>query len=121
MKKYFLLLLIIFSSFFLYAQEGEEFSELVPFAVQELKADNTGASLIIESDVPLAEVYLNSVYQGKTRLRVRNLVPAQYILQICKDGKKSKKYYITARKGYVLSYKVLLNEIIIDTVEDISE
>ena len=96
---------------YLFSEENNtEIEEMEPVAVEELKSDNDRAVIVIESDVAGAEVYLNSVYQGKTKLNIKNLLPAQYILQIQKNGKESKKYFVAARKGYSLIYRILFWE-----------
>lgn len=102
---------MLFSFGPMFAQNGEV-EELSYTTVKELKGDSK-ATVIIESNVSSAEVYLNSVYQGTTKLKIQELLPAQYILLVQKKGFETKKYYITAKRGYALTYKVFLDEQII--------
>lgn len=76
--------------------------------VKEVSDDKT--ALIIESDLPKAEVYLNGVYQGKTKLTIKNLVAGDYFIQIKKDDFLSPRYFLNVKKGYILTYKIYRNE-----------
>lgn len=89
---------------------GQEILTLQPESKKELEDQKNSAALVIECNVPSAQVYLNSVYQGTTKLRINQLLPGEYILQVEKAGFESKRFYVTAKKGYILSYKVELKK-----------
>lgn len=99
-------------SLFLAGLYGEDniIQELKPVNIQESKSDREKAVLIIDANVPAAAVYLNSVYQGKSKLRIQKLLPAQYILELRKEGMESCRFYVTAKKGYEVTYKIQLKE-----------
>jgi len=84
--------------------------ELSPESISELTGEKNTSMIRIECNEPSAEVYINSVYQGRTKLTVRNLLPAQYVLEVRKNGFSTKKYFITTKKGYCLTYSVVLEK-----------
>ena len=88
--------------------EDEEIPFLEPVKISGAVANSKSESIIIESNIDSCQIYLNSIYQGKTRLTVNNLLPADYILEVRKSGYKSKKYFISAKKSEILTYKVYL-------------
>lgn len=115
MKKRFITLIILLSFasvFSLFAQDNNTDEEFIlylsPTVKKEVSDDKT--AIIIESDLQKAEVYLNGVYQGKTKLTVKNLVTGDYFVQIKKDDFLSPRYFISVKKGYVLTYKICQNE-----------
>lgn len=129
MKKFFLIFAVFLLSEFtgLFAQvqeESVETEEVIPqekvqdipqeiifleaVSKKELSTAGNRANLVIECNLPSASVYLNRVYQGKTRLTVKDLLPSDYILEVRKNGCKNQIYYISAKAGYSLTYKVIL-------------
>jgi len=106
-KKLILLLCIVFISSLIY---GQEILNLKPKSVKELKEQKNTASVVVECNVPSAQVYINSVYQGKTKLTIDKLLPGEYILQVVKPGYESEQFYVTAKKGYSLTYRVELKK-----------
>jgi len=121
MKKIFLIFAVFLLSEFtgLFAQvqeESAETEEVIPQEIifleavskKELSGGENRANLVIECNLPSASVYLNRVYQGKTRLTVKDLLPSDYILEVRKNGCKNQIYYISAKAGYSLTYKVIL-------------
>ncbi|MCR5187674.1 MAG: PEGA domain-containing protein [Treponema sp.] len=86
----------------------EDIPFLEPQKKEELSSDIRTARLVIDCDLRAALVYLNGVYQGKTKLTIKDLLPADYILEVKKDGYQSKKYYISARSSFIHSYKIKL-------------
>ena len=89
---------------------SQEIKNLEPKSISELKQQRTKASVVVESNVPSVKIYLNSVYQGSTKLTIDELLPGEYILTAAKDGYKEEQYYVTAKKGYILSYRVELKK-----------
>lgn len=76
---------------------------LEPVKIQELK---NGSKIIIESAEQKAKVYINGIYQGKTRLEVSNLLPGEYLLELKKGENKTKRRFVTVRRGYALTYRI---------------
>lgn len=116
MKKRFITLIILLSfasvGFSVFAQDDNTDKDFIinlsPIVKKEVSDDKT--ALIIESDLPKAEVYLNGVYQGKTKLTIKNLVAGDYFIQIKKDDFLSPRYFLNVKKGYILTYKIYRNE-----------
>lgn len=86
----------------------EDFPFLEPVSKKELSTGVKNSSLIIDCNLKSASVFLNGIYQGKTRLRIDDLLPADYILEVKKEGYESKKFYISARSAFLQSYKIKL-------------
>lgn len=78
--------------------------ELEPQSVSQISSG--GTRIVITSNQGRSQIYLNNIYHGKTKLNIENLMPGEYVLQLLKNGKYSKKYYITVKKGYALFYYV---------------
>lgn len=58
-----------------------EYDEIVePFSFYEISGNR--ADVYIRTDVPKANIYLNGIYQGRTPLRLKNLIPGYYSLKI---------------------------------------
>ncbi len=89
-------------------ESAEDFPFLEPVSKKELSDGEKKSSLIIDCDLKSARVYLNGIYQGKTKLRIDDLLPAEYILEVRKDGYKTQKFYISARSSFIHSYKIKL-------------
>lgn len=113
MKKRLLFCFLIFSVFitgsfsYLFANdydcEQDFIKNLEPTEISEVDDE---CILIIESDIQKAEVYINGIYQGKTKLIVKNLLPGEYFIEIRKKDYISPKYFLSAKKGYSLTYKI---------------
>ncbi len=82
--------------------------ELSPISKKDLSENKNTATLVIDCNQKSAEVYINSIYQGKTKLTINKLLPADYILEVRKKGFATKKYYVTAKAGYAFTYRVVL-------------
>lgn len=110
MKKKTLFLVFIFfiCSIFCYSEENNYVENLVP--VEKIEIEGENGIVIIESDVSKAEVYLNGIYQGKTKLTIKKLIAGDYIIQIKKGDFVSEKYFISVEKGFSLTYRIFLNE-----------
>lgn len=109
-KKLILLLCLMLIVSFFWAQD---ICDLKPKAIKELKGDReqkNSSALVVECNTPSAQVYLNSIYQGTTKLTVNQLLPGEYILMVVKPGYKTEQYYVTAKKGYSLTYRVELKK-----------
>ena len=58
-----------------------------------MDGDNAeNASLVVETNIARAEVYIDSIYQGLTPLTITGIAPGLRRVEIVKDG-----YYRTAR------------------------
>lgn len=87
----------------------EEIPFLDPIQIEENSSmDSIKACLVIDCDLRSAQVYLNGIYQGKTKLTIKDLLPADYILEVKKTGYDAKKYYISARSAFTSTYKIKL-------------
>jgi len=109
LKKLFILGFVLLGMTVLFAEEAVEVEEGViveniePFSIEETAADN--CELIIESTQPKMEVYINGVYQGKTRLKISGLLPGDYKVELKKRKELHSKAFVTVRKGYVITYR----------------
>lgn len=108
----------LFSGFVLFAQENDEETPVVeePVYLEHLEpskvelTETTFQSVIeISANVSKADVYINNVFQGRTKLLITDLMPGEYILEVVKGDKKSLKWLITVKRGYKNIYFVELN------------
>lgn len=108
----------LFSGFGLFAQENDEDTPVVeePVYLEHLEpskvelTETTFQSVIeISANVSKADVYINNVFQGRTKLLITDLMPGEYILEVVKGDKKSLKWLITVKRGYKNIYFVELN------------
>ena len=118
MKKYLItlivsLILILSSACCLFAEEtvADEskierlfIEDLEPQSISQISSDD--AQIIIASNQWHSRIYLNNIYHGNTKLKIANLMQGEYVLQLQKNEKSSKKYYIAVKKGYALLYYV---------------
>lgn len=118
MKRSLFLIILVLSIFFnLIAEEGyeagepvfEDFPQQLDFSRIEPSSDDDG-EIIIETDLPKTQVYLNNTFYGYTKLKIKNLLAGQYILRLSKPGCKSASYLIEVRKNYRLTYKVKMEK-----------
>ena len=77
---------------FALATGGTAFAQAVE-SVTDVDGDNAeNASLVVETNIARAEVYIDSIYQGLTPLTITGIAPGLRRVEIVKDG-----YYRTAR------------------------
>lgn len=100
-----ILFVLLLCSCGLFAQDNyKDYSEnLVPVNIEETSDRDT--AVVIESSQPKMEVYLNGVYQGKTRLKISGLLPGDYIIELRKKNNSVAKAIITVRRGFILTYR----------------
>ena len=112
MKRFFSILLIIsFLPFCFVAEETDEGTfpqKLEVSAIKELPRD--GAEICIECDVLKAQIYLNNIFYGYSKLTVKDLSPGEYVLSVYKEGYKKCEYIIEVRKKYRLTYRTVLEK-----------
>lgn len=75
----------------------------------ELAEKSTDSVVVISASVSKADVYINNVFQGRTKLLISDLLPGEYVVEVVKGGKKSSKWIITVKRGYKISYFIELN------------
>lgn len=66
--------------------------------------------IIIKSNVPNAEVFLNGNFEGNTNLTINNLSPGRYRLRVEKSGYRPKTYRIDVERGEERSFYVELEK-----------
>lgn len=52
----------------------------MPESVSELESGNT--TVFFKTDIPKSNIYLNNIYQGKTPLEIKSLLPGYYVLTV---------------------------------------
>lgn len=85
-------------------------TRLSPASKKELDKKNETV-LKIESNVYNAEVYLNNVYQGRSNLTIKNLMPGQYKLELRKTNYETDVFFIEVFAGFEVTYSVSMREI----------
>lgn len=79
---------------------------LEPEYYSELSAGET--QILIRTEIPKANVYLNKIYQGKTPLNIKGLVPGYFLLTVeSSDGEgkiQSKDYLIQVQDAKYQNY-----------------
>lgn len=98
-KKRILTLAIVFFCLFGIVAQSMLISNKEPSFIEEGET-----AIIVESKTPKLKVYLNGIYQGKTRLKVSNVVPGVYFLELKKGDDSLGRVTITIRENYVLTY-----------------
>ena len=83
------------------------------FKVQSEKplTQNKETSLVIETNVTGASVYINNNYRGTTPLTIKNLTEGKYKVRIEKAHYDTKTIYVKVRKGQQRCYYVELERI----------
>ena len=66
--------------------------------------------IVIESNIPKTQIYLNGIFYGKTNLVVKDLLPGQYVLKVQAASYKSQTFFIEVRRNYRLTYRVNLHK-----------
>lgn len=87
---------------FAFAEDFNSIKSMEPVFIEENSSEN---SIIIETVQPKCEVYLNGVYQGQTNLKINGLLPGEYIIELKKKGESFGKFYVTVKRGYILTYR----------------
>ena len=64
--------------------------------------------IVIRTDVPEVEIYINNTYQGKSDLNIIDLVPGSYILDLKKEGYKSVNTFITVNRNRKYIYFITM-------------
>ena len=104
-RKVAILLVLNIFCYFGYSQT----EELVQ-SVQYLKADSVyslkqeESKILIKSNVPNANVYLNNILQGQAPLSLNNLSSGVYLVSVQKDGYITQEYYIRVQEGKSYTY-----------------
>lgn len=133
MRKIFVLIVFCFSAAFLYGDEdvmteGPVINQVIEDVEKETekeaevefekeaepelqKETEKTTSIIIKTDVPGADVFLNGVYYGRTKLEIEDLNPGFYHLELRKKGYEKEHFYIKVRKGYSVTYFFKLRKI----------
>lgn len=89
-------------------QKEIEPTELLPETREKIDDDLT--EFVIRSNVPNAAVYLNSIYQGKTPLTIKNYTQGAYELIVNGIGYEIPYYFINITKGQRQKYYVSLEK-----------
>lgn len=77
-----------------------------------IEIDKEESSILIEADVSDCEVYINGMYQGKTKIEIEGLLPGYYRLELRKKGYVPSMAMIRVRRGYNLHYKIHMEKIV---------
>lgn len=81
---------------------------LEPEYYSELSKGET--QILIRTEVPKANVYLNKIYQGKTPLNITDLIPGYYLLTVeSSDGEEkiqSRDYLIEVQDARYQNYYI---------------
>lgn len=87
----------------------ESFFGTLPPA-QVIENEESDGTIIIDSNVSGAEVYINGEYKGRTRLEISDLVPGIYTVKLVKNGYAETCVYMMVRKGYTNVYEVAMGK-----------
>ena len=80
-------------------------------ASKEVALEDSQATVIrIKTNIANAEVYINGAYQGYSPVKMENLHPGKYRLEVRKQYYNFKPCTIVVREGYDLTYEVVLEE-----------
>ncbi len=97
------LIIFLFQFFLLSSLFAYENSSQIDASKKALIGENE-TSIIIKTSVSDAEVYLNGVFQGYSSLKITNLIPGIYNLEIRKRNYESVFCSVLVRKGFSLEY-----------------
>ena len=112
MRKFYSVLMILFISAALFADDfspsGGEFPFLEPETISNLEEGHT--SINIRSNIRDAAVYLNGNFEGKVSLRLNDIMRGQYHLRLTRKGYITKDYTIEVLAGCAQEYFIELTE-----------
>ncbi len=112
MRKFYSVLMILFISAALFADDfspsGGEFPFLEPETISDLEAGHT--SINICANIRDAAVYLNGNFEGKVSLRLNDIMRGQYHLRLTRKGYITKDYTIEVFAGCAQEYFIELTE-----------
>ena len=112
MRNFFSVLMILFISAALFADDfspsGGEFPFLEPETISDLEEGRT--SINIRSNIRDAAVYLNGNFEGKVSLRLNDIMRGQYHLRLTRKGYITKDYTIEVLAGCAQEYFIELTE-----------
>lgn len=81
---------------------------LDPLTVEE--TDSFSAEFALRTDIPKANVYINGNYQGRSPLRIKEMIPGYYILKVefAQSGSEImiKEYMIELESGKAKEYYI---------------
>lgn len=63
------------------------------------KIDEKYCSLVIESNVYNAEVYINGIFKGYTKLELNKMRPGLYFIEVVKNGYERERFEVFLRRG----------------------
>ncbi len=110
MRKFYSILMILFISAALFADDfspsGGEFPFLEPETISDLEEGRT--SINIRSNIRDAAVYLNGNFEGKVSLKLKDIMRGQYHLRLARRGYESKDYTIEVTAGCAQEYYIEL-------------
>ena len=75
-----------------------EVAEQIDVEVAE-KLEDKYCSLTVDSNVYNAEVYINGIFKGYTKLELNKLRPGLYFIEVSKKGYEKKRFEVFLRKG----------------------
>lgn len=103
----------LFFSVPIYSQPTISQSQLPDIIEPEKKEElsNSSTEIIIRANVPDAAVYLNSGYQGRTPLTLRNYTQGVYKLVIEKQGYTKQQFLLSIERGKRKYYYIELENI----------
>lgn len=91
------------------SSQTEIFSEHLDYERKNLLPEEK-TKIIIKSNVPNAEVFLNGNFEGNTNLTLNNLTPGRYRLRVEKSGYRPKYYRIDIAKGEERTFYIELEK-----------
>ena len=110
LKKMFLSFCLMIFSLCLFCQESVESAEFLEPTTSIQTKSNQKSYVSINCNVNNAQIFINGIYQGLSPLKIYDLVPGFYFVQIRKNGFKTKNLQIFVRQNVNTEYFVELEQ-----------
>ena len=88
-------------------ERAEEIGSADQIDVAE-KLEDKFCTLIIESNAFMADVFINGIYKGNTKLELSKLRPGSYFVEVRKEGYERERFEVFLRRGETKNVYVTL-------------